>query len=233
MRFRNPPVALPINRWRREERPRERLLAQGAHALSDAELISLSMRSGGPGRSAVDVARDALSAPGGLHSLLEMDNAALTALNGFGPAAAAGIAAARELQERYLARRMRRGNPLKNSADTRAFLSARLRGRPYEVFACLYLDQRNRVIRYEEPFRGTIDSATVPPREVVRQALDYNAAAIIFAHNHPSGVAEPSQSDRWLTERLKRGLALVDIRVLDHIVIGDGEVTSFSELGLL
>lgn len=224
---------LPINRWPKQERPRERLLSQGAQALSDAELISLYVRTGRRGRSAVDVARAGLVAAGGLKALLEMNGLSLAALAGFGPASAAGLKAAGELHERYLTAQLRRGCLLKNPADAQAFLAARLRGYPYEVFACVFLDQHHRIICYEALFRGTIDGASVPPREVVRQALAHNAAAVIFAHNHPSGIAEPSQADRWLTGRLKQALSLIDIKVLDHIVVGDSEAASFAERGLL
>lgn len=222
-----------IKDWPPEERPREKLLIHGPHRLSDAEILAIFIRRGRSGSTAVDLARTALTRAGGLRSLLELDQHGLCELDGFGPATVAELRACLELGNRYLEARATRGDPLRNPGDTRTFLTARLRGYPYEVFACLLLDNRHRVIRYEELFRGTIDGASVPPREILRFALRHNAAAVIFAHNHPSGVSEPSQSDKMLTERLCRALSLIDIRVLDHLVIGDGEVSSFAELGLL
>lgn len=222
-----------IKDWPEEERPREKLLARGAGHLSDAELLALFVRVGRRGRTAVDLARMALARSGGLRKLLEMDLPTMSQLDGFGPARHAELKACLELGVRYLEAHTTRGEPLKSPGQTRAFLTAKLRAYPYEVFACVFLDNRHRVLCYEELFRGTIDGASVPPREVLRQALAHNAAAVIFAHNHPSGMAEPSHADKMLTDRLKRALALIDIRVLDHIVVGDGECASFAELGLL
>lgn len=224
---------MPISAWPVAERPREKLLSRGPDTLSDAELLALFLRTGTRGRSAVDLARDLLQAHQGLRSLLDADIAALCASPGLGPAKAVLLKAALELGRRYLDAGLRRGNALTGVADTRRLLSARLRHHPQEVFAALFLDNRHRLIAYEELFRGSVAGASVHPREVVRRCLHFNAAAVIFAHNHPSGVAEPSRADREITERLKDALALVDVRLLDHFVVGDGEPVSFAERGLL
>ncbi len=222
-----------IRAWPAGERPRERLLAQGAAALSDAELVAIFLRTGLPGKSAVDLARELLSRFGGLRGLLGADAAMLCACAGLGPAKYAQLQAALEMARRHLGEQLARGDVLSDPAATRRFLQARMRDCPHEVFACLYLDNQHRVLGFEELFRGTLDGASVYPREVVKAALKSNAAALIFAHNHPSGVAEPSAADRSLTQRLRAALALVDIRVLDHLVVGDGEAVSLAERGWL
>ena len=224
---------MAIRDWPVGDRPREKLLAKGAQALSEAELLAIFLRVGVKGKSALDLARQLLKRYGTLRSLLAAEQKELCALPGIGPAKYAQLQAALEMARRHLGESLERGKPLSDPAGTRAYLKARLRDFHYEVFAVLHLDNRHRVIAFEELFRGTIDGASVHPREVVRQALKHNAAAVIFAHNHPSGVAEPSDADRHLTQRLKDALALVDIRVLDHFVVGDGEVASFAERGWL
>jgi DNA repair protein RadC len=224
---------MPISDWPLAERPREKLLAKGPAALSDAELLAIFLRTGVPGKTAIDLSRQLLGEFGGLRPLLEADQSSFCRAPGLGGAKYAQLQAALELCRRYLASALHRGDVLTRPADTRAFLAAALRGRLHEVFACLFLDNRHRVISFDEMFFGTIDGATVHPREVVRRALRHNAAAVIFAHNHPSGVAEPSRADEQLTRRLRDALALVDVRVLDHFVVGDGELTSFAERGLL
>jgi DNA repair protein RadC len=168
-----------------------------------------------------------------LRELLAADRDTLCAAHGLGPAKFAQLQAALEMARRHLGEELKRGTPLASPRDTRAFLQAQLRDRHYEVFCCLYLDNRHRVIAFEEVFRGTIDGTAVYPREIVRAALAHNAAAVIFAHNHPSGVAEPSRADELLTQRLKDALGLVDIRTLDHLVIGDGVTVSLAERGLV
>ena len=220
-----------IRDWPAGDRPREKLLQNGAQSLSETELLAIFLRTGMKGKSAVDLAREMLGEFGSLRALLSADEKDLCALPGVGPAKYAQLQAALEMGRRHLGESLERGKPLTDPAATRKYLMARFRDMPYEVFACLHLDNRHRVIAFEELFRGTIDGASVHPREVVRQALRHNAAALIFAHNHPSGVAEPSDADRRLTTRLKDALALVDIRVLDHFVVGDGEVASFAERG--
>ena len=224
---------MPITDWPQAERPREKLLARGAKALSDAELLAIFLRTGTQGKTAVDLGRDLISRYQGLRELLELDLNELSRHAGIGTTKYAQLQAALELGRRYLEAGLRRDTALTSPGDTRNYLKARLRAYPHEVFACLFLDNRHRVICYEELFNGTIDGASVHPREVVRRAIFHNAAALIFAHNHPSGVAEPSQSDRLITRRLKDALGLIDVRVLDHIVVGDAEVVSFAERGIL
>ncbi len=223
---------MAIRDWPAEERPREKLLSRGPAALTDAELWALFLRTGVTGKTAVDLARELLEGFGGLRPLLEADKKAFCAGNGLGEAKYAQLQASLEMGRRHLFESVRRGDVLSSPQDTRAFLTLQLRDAPSEVFACLFLDNRHRVIAFEELFQGTIDGANVHPREVVKRALHHNAAALILAHNHPSGVAEPSQADRRITNRLKDALALIDVRVLDHIVVGD-EVVSFAERGLL
>ncbi len=224
---------MPITDWPLAERPREKLLLHGPTALSDAELLAIFLRTGMRGKTAVDVARELLTAFGGLRPLLEADTQRFCQQPGLGSAKFAQLQAVLEMGRRHLRETLQRGDALSNPADTRAYLSARLRGYGHEVFACLFLDNRHRVIHYAELFHGTLDGTSVHPREVLKQALAHNAAALILAHNHPSGVAEPSRADEHLTHRLRDALALVDIRVLDHIVIGDGACVSFAERGLL
>jgi len=224
---------MAITDWPADERPREKLLQRGAAALSDAELLAIFLRTGVSGRTAVDLARDLLDDHGSLRNLLAADQAQFCASHGLGQAKYVQLQAVLEMGRRHLRETLERGDALTSPEETRHYLSARLRGYPHEVFACLFLDSRHRVIKYEELFRGTIDGASVHPREVVRRAMAHNAAALILAHNHPSGVAEPSQSDTHITQRLKDALALVDVRVLDHIIVGDGEMTSLAERGLL
>jgi DNA repair protein RadC len=208
-------------------------LAHGPQSLSDAELLAIFLRTGVSGKSAVDLARDLLGRFGSLRQLLAADLATFCEAPGLGSAKFAQLQAVLEMGRRHLSEKFERGNPLLSPEHTAHFLQARLRDYPYEVFAVLFLDNRHRVLAFEELFRGTIDGASVHPREVVRRALQLNAAAVILSHNHPSGVAEPSQSDQRITTRLREALALVDIRVLDHLVIGDGNCCSLAQLGLL
>jgi len=222
---------MPIKDWPAAERPREKLLQRGAAALSDAELLAIFLRTGVPGKTAVDLARDILNRFDGLRGLLGADRKVFCALPGLGEAKFTQLQAVLELARRHLGETLVRGEALSDPATTRRYLAAHLRDYPHEVFGCLFLDNRHRVIEFEELFRGTINGASVHPREVVRRALAHNAAAVILAHNHPSGVAEPSEADRQLTQRLSEALALVDVRVLDHIVIGDGETVAFAERG--
>jgi DNA repair protein RadC len=223
---------MAISRWPRAERPREKLIARGPAALSDAELLAIFLRSGVAGSSAVDLARALLTDFGSLRGILDADMHRLCRRKGLGPARFAELRAALEIARRHFAETLGHGDCLTRPAETVNYLRARLRDYKHEVFACLMLDNRNRVIALREMFRGTIDGASVYPREVVKQALADNAAAVILAHNHPSGVCEPSQADIRITERLQQALALVDIRVLDHVIVGD-EVTCLSERGLV
>ena len=224
---------MPISEWPVAERPREKLLLRGAEALSDAELLAIFLRTGVAGKTAVDLARELLAEFGSLRDLLTAKQEAFCSAPGLGKAKYAQLQAVLEMGRRYLAENMQRGEALSSSRDTKQYLQARLRDRREEVFCCLFLDNRHHILAFEELFNGTLNGATVYPREVIKRALEHNAAALIFAHNHPSGIAEPSHADKLLTSRLKEALALVDIRVLDHLVVGDGEVVSFSEQGLL
>ncbi len=223
---------MAITDWPAAERPREKLLERGPAALSDAELLAIFLRTGVKGRSAVDVARDLLSRFGGLRPLLQAEQAAFCQAPGLGAAKYAQLQAVLEMGRRHLAATLERGEALTSPKATREFLAARLRDYPFEVFAVLFLDNRHRVIAFEELFRGTIDGASVHPREVVRRVLYHNAAAVILAHNHPSGVAEPSRSDVSITRRLIDALALVDVRLLDHLIVAD-EIVSLAERGEL
>ncbi|MCW8886001.1 MAG: DNA repair protein RadC [Motiliproteus sp.] len=217
--------------WPQGERPREKLLQQGAQALSDAELLAIFLRTGVAGKTAVDLSRELLNRFGTIRALLKAPEKQFCDAPGLGRAKFAQLQAVLELARRHLAEQLHRENALNSPEDTRRYVSSRLRDRDREVFAVLFLDNQHRMIAFEELFQGTIDSASVYPREVIRQALAHNAAALIFAHNHPSGIAEPSEADRQITLRLVRAAELMDLRVLDHLVVGDGEAVSFAERG--
>lgn len=224
---------MSIREWPARERPRERLLELGAQSLSDAELLAIFLRTGVTGKSAVDLARELLGRFGNLRSLLAANRDQFCAAPGLGSAKFAQLQAVLEMGRRHLDEQLVRGAPLVSPGQTEQFLRTRLRDYPYEVFAVIFLDTRHRVLAFEELFRGTIDGATVHPREVVRRALTHNAAAVILSHNHPSGEAQPSQADRRITERLRDALALVDVRVLDHVIVGDPECCSLARQGLI
>jgi DNA repair protein RadC len=226
-------AAMAIRDWPIDERPREKLLDKGAAALSDAELLAILLRSGTPGCSALDLARELLRSFHSLRKLIAADRQRFCAQRGLGLTRFAELQAAVEIARRQLSETLRAGPSLASPKATRDYLSARLRDLEREVFCCLYLDKRHRLIQCEELFRGTIDGASVHPREIVKLALQRNSAAVIIAHNHPSGVPEPSQADEFITQRIKEALALVDIRLLDHIIIGDGSSVSFAERGLV
>lgn len=224
---------MSIKDWPDQERPREKLLSRGADALSDAELLAIFLRTGIKGRSAVDLGRDMVQRFGDLRGVLRATQAEFCQLPGLGQTKYAQLHASLEIGRRYLAEEVQRGDVLQSPQATRDYLSLKLGHLPHEVFACLFLDNQHQVIHFEEMFRGTLDGASVYPREVVKRALALDAKALIFAHNHPSGIAEPSQADRSLTEKLQQVLALVEIRVLDHFIVGDGQPVSFAERGLL
>jgi DNA repair protein RadC len=224
-------ITMTIKDWPSDERPREKLLNQGASALSDAELLAIFLRTGVKGLSAVALARRLLSEFGSLRALLEATQAEFCQHHGLGVAKFVQLQAVLEMSQRHLKSTLSREDAFSSSKITQDFLQQRLRHLPYEVFACLFLDNQHRLIHFEELFRGTIDSANVYPREVIRQALHHNAAAVILAHNHPSGVAEPSQADIALTKRLKHAFASIEVRVLDHIIVGDGLSHSLAEHG--
>ena len=224
---------MAIADWPEGERPREKLLASGPRSLSDAELLAIFLRVGVRGASAVDLGRQLLARHQSLAALFSASLDELAEIPGIGPAKYVQLQAALELARRALESELARGDALNSAQAVRDYLRLSLAHRDHEVFAVLLLDAQNRVIACEELFRGTLTQTSVYPREVVKCALRHNAAAVIFAHNHPSGVAEPSHADQHLTEMLKRALTLVDIRVLDHFVVGAGAATSFAERGLL
>lgn len=220
-----------IQEWPSAERPREKLLARGAGTLSDAELLALILGSGVRGHDAVGTARRLLNEHGPLAVLLQQPPARLLRMTGIGAARACALKAALELAARSQMAALQGGSAFTDPPSAGRYLAQKLRGRPHEVFAALFLNSRLAVVGYEELFRGTVDGAEVHPREVVRQALQRNASALIVGHNHPSGNAEPSPADREVTQRLKRALALVDVRLLDHFVVGDGEPVSMALRG--
>ena len=222
---------MAISHWPKEERPREKLLSKGAAALSDAELLAIFLRTGLPGITAIDLARALLSEFGSIGALLSARQDAFCERKGLGPAKFAQLQAALELPSRYIKEELR-ANPIFTSPQmVRDYLAVQMRGYQREVFVILLLDSRHQLLDFHELFQGTIDMASVYPREIVKLALQNNAAAVIVAHNHPSGVAEPSQSDIAITKRIKQALALVDIRLLDHFIIGRGAVTSLADTG--
>jgi DNA repair protein RadC len=223
---------MKISDWPEGERPRERLATLGPGALADAELLAVLLGSGIRGRDAVAVSRDMIKSAGSLSQLLQAPAGAV-AQPGVGPAKRARIIVALEIARRVMAGGVENRTPLHNPADSARYLKGRLGQLPYEVFACLFLDNRHRVLAFEELFRGTVDAASVYPREVVRACLAHNATAVIFAHNHPSGVAEPSQADIAITHTLAQALALIGVKVLDHLVIGDGEPVSMATRGMV
>jgi DNA repair protein RadC len=222
---------MAISDWPLAERPRERLLAEGAGVLSDAELLAVLLRTGVPGKSAVELARDLLRRYKGIASMLEA--ADLETIHGLGPAKRAQFAAAIELSRRAMREQMSERSALTSPGAVRDYLRLSLAHRQHEVFMCIWLDAQHRVVGTEEAFRGTLTQTSVYPREIVKKALARNAAAVIFAHNHPSGVAQPSQSDELLTRNLREALALVEVKVLDHFVVAGNQAISFAERGLL
>ncbi|MBL4820796.1 MAG: DNA repair protein RadC [Gammaproteobacteria bacterium] len=224
---------MAISDWPKKERPRERLVSCGAGNLSDAELLAICLRSGIRGKSALDLARDLLLKLGSLNSLFESDLNELCQHEGIGPEKYALLQAAAELSRRQMFEKLQTTDILSSSDSTRAYLRARFRSFKHEVFSCIFLNNQHHIVKLEELFTGTIDGAAVYPREVVKRCLYHNAAAVIFAHNHPSGVAEPSQADISITRKLKSALETIDVRVLDHFVVGDPDVVSFAERGLL
>jgi DNA repair protein RadC len=224
---------MAVRHWPASERPRERLLAAGPKSLSDAELLAVFLRTGIAGRSVVDVARDALDRCGGLRNLLSAPRTAIEDLPGFGPAKFAQLQAVLELAARAVREEIRRDTVLGSPQKVRDFLRLTLASLPHEVFMGLFLDAQNRLIAAEELFRGTLTQTSVYPREILKRALHHNAAAVILAHNHPSGVTEPSRADELLTRALREALQQVDVRVLDHLIVAGHQSLSFAERGLL
>jgi len=221
---------MAISDWRPEQRPRERLLARGAGALSDAELVAILLRTGIRNKTAVDLAGELLEKFGGVARMLEAD---LSGIKGLGPAKTAQFAAALELLRRSLDEKMKERTALTSPGAVRDYLRFALGQRDHEVFVCIWLDAQHKVIAFDEPFEGTLTQTSVYPREIVKTALARNAAAVIFAHNHPSGVAQPSQAVELLTRNLKEALALVEVKVLDHFIVAGNQAISFAERGLL
>lgn len=223
---------MSISHWHENDRPRERLLAKGAGVLSDAELVAVLLRTGVRGKSAVDLARDLLKKYEGVTHMLEA-GAELEAVKGLGPAKRAQFEAAIELARRSLQEKLRQSAALTSPGAVRDYLRLKLASRKEEAFVCIWLDAQHKVIDIEEAFTGTLTQTSVYPREIVKSALRHNAAAVIFAHNHPSGVAEPSRSDELLTHDLRQALALVEVKVLDHFIVAGHQAMSFAERGLL
>lgn len=217
----------------KESQPREKLLQRGAQSLSDAELLAIFLRTGVRGMNVIELADYLIAEFGSLRALFNSSQEEFCQYKGLGEAKYVQLQAVLEMTQRYLKETLQRSDALCSPQQTRMYLSNKLRDKQREAFLALFLDNQNRVICDEILFEGTIDSASVYPREVVKRALANNASSLIFAHNHPSGIAEPSQADKRITTRLADALALVDIKVLDHFVIGDGEVVSFAERGLL
>ena len=224
---------MSIKNWLEKERPREKLLHKGAASLSDSELLAILLRTGTVGMNAIDLARSLLKKFGGLRALLTADQKSFCQGKGLGMASYVQCQAVLEIARRHYAEHLGERDSFTSPEHVKNYLHASLRDRQAEVFCVLFLDNRHRLICFEECFNGTIDGASVHPREIVRKAIHHNAAAVILAHNHPSGIAEPSQADIALTSRLKDALGLVDVRVLDHFIVGDGLTISFSERGLM
>jgi DNA repair protein RadC len=224
---------MSITDWPIQERPREKLLERGSGALSDAELIAILLRSGIRGKTAVDIARELLVAHGGLRPLFNASSAAVCATPGLGLQTFAHLQAVKELGKRYVQENLIKEENISHIAATKQYLHTKLHDYGREVFACLFLDNRHRLIKFIELFQGTINQAIVHPREVVKQSLHYNAAAVIIAHNHPSGDVVPSTADLALTQQLKEALELVEIKLLDHIIVGGQKTFSCAETGYL
>ena len=222
---------MSIRDWPAAERPREKLLEHGSSSLSDAELLAIFLRTGVSGKSAVDLARHLLNEFGSLRALLEADLRSFCRPLGLGPAKFTQLQAVLEMSRRHLAEHLRRDCALESPQAVRDFLTSQVRHEPHEVFGCLFMDTKHRMLAFEVLFRGSIDSASVYPRQVVKRALAHNAAAVIFCHNHPSGISLPSEADRTLTQRLTEALDLIEVRVLDHFIVGEGQPLSMVEHG--
>ena len=224
---------MAIVEWDKEERPRERLLARGPESLTDTEILSLTIGAGTEEKSALEISRELITVFGGLRGVINTEQDELKKISGLGPVTISQISVAMELGRRYLEEKMQDKAVMTDPESVNDYLGINLRDREREVFAVLFLDNRHQVIKYEEIFQGTVDRASVHPREIVKRVLHHNAAAVIIAHNHPSGVAEPSPSDKDITKKIEAALHQIDVRLLDHIVIGDGEYVSFGNRGLI
>ncbi len=224
---------MPIPDWPSNERPREKLIRHGAGSLSDAELLAVFLRTGRSGRSAVDLARDAIQQFGSLSAVFSASFEQFSSVKGFGEAKFAQLQAVLEVTKRTLGETLREGLTLSSPRAVRDYLRLELGSKPYEVFFALFLDSQNRLLEARELFRGTLGKTSVYPREVVKAALAANAAAVVFAHNHPLGIAEPTAADESLTKTLVNALALIDVRALDHFIVAGNQVYSFAEAGRL
>ncbi|SEI52108.1 DNA repair protein RadC [Allopseudospirillum japonicum] len=222
-----------IREWPEGERPREKLLHMGPQALSDAELLAIFLRTGTQGKSAVDLARELIKEFGGLRTLLTANQQSFCACHGLGQAKFATLQAVLEMSRRHMEAVLTRGEALTSSKQVRQLLKLKLRDYPHEVFAVIFLDKQHQVLAIEELFKGTLDAASIYPREVLKRVLHHNAAAVIFAHNHPSGSTRPSQADQQITQSLRTLLQMIDVQVLDHFIIGEGDPYSFAEAGLI
>jgi len=222
-----------ISQWPLQERPREKLLQMGAENLSDAELLAILLRHGVKGKSALDIARELYKEYDGLNGLFSLDYKNFSKIHGLGLAKFAQLKASQELSRRYLQENLKRQGKITNIEDVKEYVMSQLKGCDQEIFAVLFLDNRHRIICFEKVFYGTIHGASIYPREIVKRALYHNAAAVIFAHNHPSGIAEPSEADRSITERLIDALSLVEVRVLDHVIVAGNDICSFIEQQLI
>jgi DNA repair protein RadC len=229
----NKEILMSIVHWPEYDRPREKLLMRGESALTDAELIAIFLRTGTRGKSAVDIARQLLDEFGGIKNLMQAPRMTLTHRQGIGQSKFAALKAAVELGRRCLTHPAEDGDKLNSSSKTRLMIADQLRHHTSEVFACLFMDIHLRLIRFDELFYGTVHEAVVYPREIVRRGLLYNAARIILAHNHPSGIALPSDADKMVTNNIKQALALVDMKLIDHIIVGRTDTFSFAEAGLI
>jgi len=224
---------MAITHWPLSERPREKLLQRGVNALSDAELLAIFLRTGITGKSAVDLSRELLSHFGNLTGIFAANQTNFCQIPGMGIAKYAQLQAVLEMARRALSEELKNGNTMSSPALVRDFLRLMLANKQHEVFIGIFLDAKNHAIATEELFSGTLTQTSVYPREIIKRALHHNAAAIIFAHNHPSGVAEPSHADKILTQSLKQALAFIDVKVLDHFIIGNGAALSFAEHDLI
>ena len=224
---------MAITDWPTSDRPREKLLANGVESLSDTELLAIFLRTGICGKSAVDLARDLITHFGSLNNIFNANQDSFCQLPGMGVAKYAQLQAILEMARRALHENLKQGDALNSPDQVKQFLRLSLSGKQQEVFVGIFLDTQHRILATEELFSGTLSQTSVYPREVIKRVLHHNAAAIIFAHNHPSGVATPSQADQMLTQSLKQALALIDVKVLDHFIVGNNTTVSFAELHLL
>ena len=222
---------MSIQQWPTLERPREKLLRQGRAALSDAELLAIFLRTGIPGKTAVDIARDLLQHFGSLRGLLQASFAEFSNFKGLGEVKYVQFQALLELSQRYLQEKIEKNMTLSRHEDTVNFLTLKLRDLKQEMLVCLFLDTQHQLIAYEELFKGTLNKTAIYPREIVQRALHHHAAAVIIAHNHPSGLCEPSDDDILMTHQIKKALALLEIPLYDHLIIGEDKAFSFAERG--